>query len=768
MADAPQIADRTPIVAERWLLRGPVQGIGLRPRLARLAARCQLSGHVQNSAAGVEILVEGGADAVERFAVLLPSELPAGVTGHDVRRAKAALSGTRDFRIIADGSQGLLAVEVPPDVAICGDCLQDVATAGNRRHLYPLASCATCGPRYSIIESMPYERAATTMKQFPLCGACDREYRLASDRRFHAQSIMCADCGPRLWATDARNGFVFHDNDAVAAAVHAIEQGLIVALRGVGGYQLLVDATQRDAVQRLRTRKRRAAKPLAIMVASLDEAACVAHLQDLERRALSAPANPILVARAKGESRVAPEVACGLNTLGVMLPTTALHWLIVKGLGRPVVATSGNREGEPLAYDMMQAEHDLHGVADFWLHHDRPIHAPIDDSVVRVIAGRPVTLRLGRGLAPLPLDLPQSKPFVAIGAHQKVAIAVSNGVQAALGPHVGDLDALRPRSRFADHYESLLRLYAAEPHGIAHDLHPSYFTTRWAEARPTPRLGVQHHHAHVVSAMVEHGWLDRTVLGVAFDGTGAGSDGTIWGGEFLLATRYDFRRVGHLLPFRLPGGEAAIRAPWRTAVSIVAEAVSAEAAARLKFPGVDTRQVSMLVNILNSDRVSPLTSSAGRLFDAVAALAFGIAHVDYEGQAAMMLEAACTSNTEAAYHCALEGSDPTIVDWRPMIRELLADCAAGLAPQFIAARFHRGLAQAIAAVCRRYRQFPVVLSGGVFQNCALVECVHQLFEGSGQALGLAGRIPPNDGGLAVGQLAVGLARTSRARGASCV
>ncbi len=754
-------------VAELWRLRGLVQGIGLRPAIARWAVQCRLSGHVRNTTAGVELCLEGAAEDLRAFETEFCARLPVSASVAEIQRAPDRALGRQEFMILNSSAESALAVPIPIDLAICSACLDDVGAVGNPRHAYPLISCAECGPRYSLIESMPYDRHATTMRHFPLCASCMREYQSGEDRRFHAESIACPICGPRIWFA-TRDAQIHDTLDAISAAAAALSDGKIVALRGVGGYQLIVDATNEAAVVRLRLRKSRPSKPLAVMVASLSNAQRLAHTCAVEISALLSPPNPIVVLSAKKRNGLASAVAGCLNTVGIMLPTTALHAMLLRTAGRPLVVTSANREGEPLVFDLQQAESELQEMADAWLHHDRHIHSPIDDSVVRVMAGRRVTLRLARGMAPLPLQLQPIASAIAIGGQQKVAIALCNGQQSALGPHVGDLESLAMRERFERHFALHSRIYDVEQATVVHDAHPDYLTTAWAEAGDSPRHPVQHHHAHVVSGMIEHGWLSRTVLGVAFDGAGYGPDGTIWGGEFLRATATEFERVGLLLPFGMPGGEMAVREPWRMAVSLVCAALGAESARRLQFADVRPDDIVTVARLAESDRLSTRSSSAGRLFDGAAALALGIARVGFEGQAAMLLESACDAREADAYSFCVTTQEPFLADWRPAIRELLRDRQSGVSPAILAMRFHRGVAEMIFQVCQRFAELPVVMAGGVFQNRRLVELLHERFQWSTQLLGLPGHIPPNDGGLAAGQLAVYLARAHSEDAQRCV
>jgi len=764
--------------AARLTLSGRVQGIGLRPAVARLAACLSLAGYVGNTPAGVEIHVEGPIVDVERFERELPGHLPAAAELLSLEIVRAGVLDLETFHVgpVADRSadQGeltgrvdclsSLSTRVPPDVVVCQECLIEVNNGSDRRHRYPLTSCTDCGPRYSIIERMPYEREQTSMAAFPLCHRCREEYGSASERRFHAQTSACPACGPRVWLRDESGRVIGRGGDALQAASSAIRDGKIVALRGLGGYQLLVDATCQEAVERLRQRKQRRGKPLAVMVSSPRAAEKIVQLDETERSVLGSPAGPIVVAAARSDAGVAPSVTAGLNTIGVMLPTTPWHALLLASVARPVVCTSANLAADPLIYQSESALAELRGVADVWWEHDRPILRPIDDSVVRVMADRPVSIRLARGYAPLSLGIEAVEPLLAVGGQQKTSIALANGAQAVLGPHVGDLDTVAARQRYVEQLKSLSNLYGIEQSDFVCDQHPDYFTSVWAANQMANVARTQHHHAHIVAGMLEHNWLDREVLGVAFDGTGYGADGTIWGGEFLRATATGFERVGHLRPFCLPGGERAVRDPWRVATALVREAAGEEVAARLQF---HTGDVSALLPVLQRPRLSMTTTSAGRLFDGVAALVLGMEQCVYEGEAAMKLEAACDTSASGQYDMAISTTEPRQLDWRRLVRQVLSERAAGVSPGAMAMRFHRGLAEAIYRVCRSHSPLPVVLGGGVFQNRVLSELLAARFSDSDQPLGLPGMIPPNDGGLAAGQLAVAAALAHRRRAVSC-
>lgn len=762
--------------ALRMTMTGRVQGIGLRPTIARLAQQLSLCGYVGNTQEGVELHVEGPLAVVDRFQSELQSHLPQFAVITSCRKLVVEAEGFTNFGIRSIGSSQTqlrhsldsdsadhkafaLTARVPTDVGVCADCQADIQDEANRRYQYPFASCTHCGPRYSIIERMPYERSDTVMNAFPMCKLCLKEYESAGNRRFHAQTNACSECGPQVWLRDAKDQIVAHQDDAIQAAAATILNGGILAMRGLGGYQLLVDATSQSAVMNLRHKKERVDKPLAVMVASLSEAEEFAQLDPVEQQTLCSPANPIVVLQSREESGLAQSISCRLNTVGLMLPTTPLHRLLLESVKRPLVCTSGNRDGEPLVFTTTAAFDQLEKIADAWLEHDRPIRRPIDDSVVRVISDRPVAIRLGRGYSPLSLALETDETMVATGGHQKVAVAISNGAQSILAPHLGDMDTITARQRYIEQQHELSKLYGIESSSLVCDQHPEYYTTDWAEKQADlqscPVLKIQHHHAHVAAAMLEHNWLDRQVLGVAFDGTGYGVDGTIWGGEFLLATSSSFERVGHLRPVPLVGGELAIRQPWRVAISLVNDAVgeSVGEAAAMKL-GFQVSGIEQFLRLLRKPALSSLTTSAGRLFDGMAAIILGIEQSQFEGQAAILLESACDLSAVGQYDLTIDHSHPRQLDWRPLVRQVLLDRENGVSTGTMAMRFHRGLAAAIVEFCSDYPTLPVAPGGGVFQNKVLVELLADGFKATGQPLGLPGLIPPNDGGLAAGQLAI--------------
>ncbi|MCA9054244.1 MAG: carbamoyltransferase HypF [Planctomycetaceae bacterium] len=744
------------ITAAEFLLRGCVQGIGVRPAIARLALELGLHGTVVNSADGVLIHVEEHELLLNEFAQRLPTSLPDGADVAEITRRPATVERFAGFTICTGTSARRVATTVPPDLAVCDACLAEIRDARDRRAEYAFTSCTNCGPRYSIVKTMPYERERTAMHAFAQCPDCSVEYAATADRRFHAQTNACPACGPRVHAVQqARPHDRLVDGAAIRTAAELLRQGGCVAIKGIGGFQLLCDAASDSAVERLRRGKQREARPLAVML----DPEMLGSISPAERAALESPTGPIvLLQRDASSTPLSKDVAPALNTVGVMRPTSPLHALLLEATGRPLVVTSGNVDGNPLAYDSATAQQELAHLADLILDHDREIVRPIDDSVVQCIAGQTVTIRAARGIAPLTLPLPCDRQILAVGGHQKVAIAISNGRQSVLGPHLGDLDSTSARERFVEQTDALLRLYDAQPEWIVHDLHPDYYTTRWAAERGVPLVPVQHHHAHIVAGMLEQGWLDQVVLGVAFDGTGLGTDDTIWGGEFLRATSTDFQRVGSLQPFPLPGGERAIREPWRMAFALAAAACGREAAMLALPTSVDSRRANRVLPLVER-KSGPITTSLGRLFDGVAALVLGVADSSFEGQPAMMLEAVCDPSVTGCYEFGIHADGGLLrLDWRPTVAAIVRDVAQGVPTGQIAMQFHRGVAKGVRTVVGRLDRLPVVLGGGCFQNRILTELVGEQLTEIGVPIGWPGSIPPNDGGLAAGQLAIAAAR----------
>ncbi len=754
---------RTPTSRRRLRLRiaGSVQGVGFRPFVYRLARSLHLAGFVENSSAGVTIEVEGEPARIADLQVRLRSEAPPRAAIAGIHSEALPPQAALEFEIRESSAVGAKTAAILPDAATCPDCLRELHDPADRRFRYPFINCTSCGPRYSIVLGIPYDRERTTMARFQLCGRCRGEYQDPGDRRFHAEPNACPDCGPHLEAWD-ESGHVLATHDAaLVAAVTSLRKGRVVALKGIGGFHLLVDARDDEAVRRLRQRKRRDARPFAVMAPSMDWVREACLLEEAEERLVASPEAPIVLLRPR-VGAVAPSVAPGSPSIGVMLPYSPLHHLFLRELDFPVVATSGNASDEPMCIDEHEALVRLSSIASLFVVHDRPIAHRVDDSVARVISGRPMLLRRGRGYAPLSLSAGSPfRPILALGAHQKNTVAVAWDRQIVLGPHVGDLDSLPALEGFRDSASTLRTLYGIEPDIVACDLHPDYASSQEAREEGRRRgahlVTVQHHHAHILAAMADQG-IVAPVVGFAWDGSGYGGDGTIWGGETLRILDRGFERVASLRTFCLPGGEQAVREPRRSALGVLF-ALLGEAAfdhpvwrrARL-FSDADSEVLRrMLVGGVNC----PVTSSVGRLFDAVAGLA-GLGRISsYEGQAAMALEAAVGSAAgDASYPLSIEAEADgrLVMDWAPAIEMLLADLLEGVAPAEIALRFHNGLAEIVVAVSRRLRASRVVLTGGCFQNRYLAErAIAGLRRAAIEPIWHE-RIPPNDGGIAVGQI----------------
>jgi len=743
----------------RIAIAGAVQGVGFRPFVYRLAREAGLSGSVCNSGAGVLIEAEGAAPALTRFLDRLAADAPANavVTDRQVVRLQARF--TQGFTVTPSAADGPCSAVIMADLATCPECLRELRDPADRRHRYPFTTCVACGPRYSVIAALPYDRARTTLNRFPLCPACAAEYADPGSRRFHAESICCPACGPRLALWDADGSVLATREAGLAGAVAALRAGRIVAVKGLGGFQLLVDARNDTAVRALRARKRRPRKPFALMVADPDVAIGLAEVSAAERAALTSPAAPIVLLAPRPEAAqvLAHAVAPGAPCLGIMLPTTPLHHLLLRELGFPVVATSGNHAGVPILADEHAALRALAGVADLFLVHDRPIAHAVDDSVVRVIAGEVTVLRRARGHAPLPLAWPAvDAPLLALGGQQKNAVATGSAGRIFLGPHGGDLDGAAARDAFVRAAGSLPALHRLRPARVACDRHPDYAATRHAETLGLPVVRVPHHLAHALSGMVDRG-LDGPLLAVAWDGTGYGGDGTIWGGEFLAIDPPRWRRAAHLLPFRLPGGEAAAREPRRAALGVLHALHGAAAAEMTGLPPVAAftqAERRVLATMLARGVAAPLASSAGRLFDAVAALLDLCQRAGFEGEAAMAVEAAAAGAEAAALPTPMVSGDRSlVVDWRPTLAALLAARAAGVSVAALAAGFHTALAAAIVAVARAMEARQVLLTGGCFQNARLTALAVAGLRAARIAPFCHRQVPPNDGGLAVGQIA---------------
>jgi hydrogenase maturation protein HypF len=854
---------------EKIVIRGAVQGVGFRPFIFRLATEIGIDGWVRNTPQGVIIEAEGRDETIDEFLRRIDPERPPRASIRSMEHSRLDPLGLDGFTILPSDMSGSVSAPVLPDIAACPDCLREMSDPADRRYLYPFTNCTNCGPRFSIILSLPYDRPRTTMKGFTMCPDCEREYLDPLDRRFHAQPIACPACGPQLGLLDARGRAVNERHDALLAAAAAIRSGMVVAVKGLGGFHLVVNASDGEAVERLRSRKHREEKPFALMYPSIGRVSRDCEISPAERGLLLSPEAPIVLLERRrpdtdpgsrprrgrdpstpaadgtgSPGAPAPSVAPGNPYLGVMLPYTPLHHLLLRELDLPVVATSGNLSDEPICIDEREALRRLGGIADFFLVHNRPIRRHVDDSIVRVVAGRPMLLRRARGFAPSPIFIgtggpPDGSPpgngsdrtggasggghprdtsaagegaqaagtpsrrYLAVGAHLKNAIAIGSGESAFVSQHIGDLETEESFRAFRDTIDSFRELYDSPHDTVVCDMHPGYLSTQYARGGTAPVVGVQHHHAHVCACMADNG-LTGTVLGVSWDGTGYGPDGTVWGGEFLLTDGAAFRRVATFRKFPLPGGEAAVREPGRAAVgllwTIYGDGVfSREELAPLRDLPVPEREV--LRRMLGRRINSPLTTSAGRLFDGVAGLIGLRRRSSFEGQAAMELEFIAGRPDTAEGEFAAEGDraaegvpaadgepapeglypfgiedksryhDDTAsvagdgryaagleIDWGPMVASIVADMARGTLPREISRRFHNTLVEMILEIARRTGRDRVLLTGGCFQNRYLAERAIARLGRAGFIPFWHRDVPPNDGGIALGQLYCAMTR----------
>jgi hydrogenase maturation protein HypF len=761
-------------------VEGIVQGVGFRPFVFSLATRLGLGGLVGNDSGGVFAEVEGPPDAVATFLESLAAEAPPLARIERITTAAMPADGTASFTIAPSEPGSERRTLVSADTATCADCLAELADPGDRRFGYPFINCTNCGPRFTIVRDVPYDRPLTTMAGFAMCERCAAEYHDPADRRFHAQPVCCPACGPRL-ALLGPNGTEL-TGPPLDAAADLLRAGKVLAVKGLGGYHLAADASSEAAAGALRARKHREDKPFAVMVADVAAAARLCDVDAAAAELLAGGRRPIVLLPRRGGAgdggagdagapgRIAAAVAPGNRQLGLMLPYTPLHHLLVARLGRPMVLTSGNVSDEPIVYRDGEAGGRLGGIADAFLTHDRPIQIRTDDSVTRVRRGREMVLRRSRGYVPEPLEVPWAfaRPVLACGAELKNTFCLARGHHAFVSHHIGDLENAETLRSFTEGIEHFRRLFDIAPEVVAHDLHPEYLSTKYAldlaDAAGLDLVGVQHHHAHIASCLADNR-AAGPVIGVAFDGTGYGTDGTLWGGEFLVADLGGFERAGHLAPVPLPGGAAAIRQPWRMAAvyldaafgGVPPDGLAVAERNRGMWPGV----VSMARRGVNA----PLTSSAGRLFDGVAAILGVRDEINYEGQAAVELEQLADPAERGAYRAAIEpgtGSGPFVVAGADLVRAATEDLVAGVAPPVIAARFHNGVAGLVLdgslLLRERHGLRTVALSGGVFQNLLLLEGVTARLEAAGFEVLVHSRVPCNDGGISLGQAVVAAAR----------
>ena len=751
--------------AKRVHVDGLVQGVGFRPFVHRLALRHRLAGWVLNTSGSVEIHVEGDPVALDRFIAELQHEAPVLAQIETLRSEDIVAEGLASFEVRAS-TRGDQRLPVSPDVAMCANCAAELSDPLNRRYRYPFITCTDCGPRFTVIESMPYDRERTTMRAFAQCPACLSEYTTPGDRRYHSETNSCPECGPSLWLECGIAGERFAGgDDALMAAGSLLRHGGILAVRGLGGFQLAVDATDADAVGRLRERKHREAKPLAVMVATLDDARRLADVTPPEAKLLSSAAAPIVTCALRAtEATLAPNVAPGLACVGIMLAYTPLHVLLLQAAGVPLVMTSGNRSEEPIATSNEEARDRLGGIADAFLLHDREIVARYDDSVLRVIADAPVFLRRARGYAPLPIDLPveSPRPLLAVGPQLKNTFTLLDGRRAYVSQHIGDLENVETLDHFRAARERFESLFRIRPEAVVHDLHPGYLSTRVAvESGLDPVLAVQHHHAHIAAVLAEHGRTDP-VIGVAYDGTGYGDDGNVWGSEILYADLAGYQRLGHLRYAPLPGGDAAARAPWRAALGYFSLGPCAH---NPVFHGAEGRELLVAERQLARGVNSPIASSMGRLFDAAAAVLGVRFRSRYEGQAAMELEALASDRRAISLPYCLTSEDPGwVFDPLPLLCALGARARAGENVGILAAAFHDTVVAATAELVRRAGASAgcrtVALAGGCFQNARLLTTLTRALQDDGFEVLLPRRLSPNDGAVSVGQAAIAAAQLS--------
>ena len=803
----------------RIAIRGAVQGVGFRPFIYRLSRELRLAGWVRNSPQGVFIEAEGEHAALNELLLRVEQEKPPRSFIQSLEYSLLEPAHYNGFEIRESETEGAANALILPDIAVCDDCLTEMFDPKNRRYRYPFINCTHCGPRFSIIESLPYDRPNTSMKSFPLCPECLREYSDPEDRRFHAQPIACPVCGPEIHLWDETGRTIAKRDDALIETANLIRQGKIAAVKGLGGFHLICDAQNTRAVELLRLRKRREEKPFALMYPSLAAIEADCRIAPLEQRLIRSPEAPIVLLQRlensiapwecgrpackyikncgrnalvqmscrdgrvnnrpadreagrwsakRGTDGIAPNVASGNPYLGVMLPSTPLHHLLMKEICGPVVATSGNLSDEPLCIDEREALTRLSGIADVFLVHNRPIVRHIDDSIVRIVLGRELVLRRARGYAPLPIRHKGiGSGVLAVGGHLKNAIAISSENNIFLSQHIGDLENKEAVEAFHRVTADFRRMYPVDLIRVAADMHPEYISAKAAGGFGVPVVEVQHHHAHVAACMAENE-IDGAALGVAWDGTGYGLNGAIWGGEFLLTNGSGFRRVATFREFHLPGGTVAVREPRRTAIGILYEIFGDDCSAKTDLPPVQAftiRERALICRMLEKEIHSPGTTSAGRLFDAVASLCSLRQKISFEGQAAMELEfAAMKSDTQETYpfditslSASKTDTEIAVIDWEPLIRAIARDFGTSVFLEAIARKFHNTLAEIILAVARQIGETRVVLSGGCFQNRVLLEETVERLRNTGFHPFWHQRVPPGDGGIALGQIVVSAA-----------
>ena len=748
------------------LIKGAVQGVGFRPFIFRLAQNLKLNGYVANSSSGVTIEVESPENILKEFIKRIESEKPAHSIIVSFEYSYLDPIGYDSFEIRESKTNGEISALILPDISVCDDCLREMFNPNDRRYLYPFINCTNCGPRFSIIEKIPYDRPNTSMKKFEMCDDCRKEYENPSDRRFHAQPIACSKCGPHLEFWDYEGKIISLHDQALLDAAKKIREGKIIALKGLGGFQLIVDARNDLAAQKLREKKQRDEKPFALMFPNIEMVKSVCNVSENELQMLLSPESPIVLMKKKSKTtdQISKTVAPQNPYLGIMLPYTPLHHLLMKELNFPIVATSGNISEEPICINEFEALERLKNIADFYLIHNRPIVRHVDDSIVKSVNNRRMILRRARGFAPLPIEISSENKFdkdedvLAVGGHLKNTIAIKKGKNIFVSQHIGDLSTNEAFSTFKKTITDFEEMYRANPQIIVTDMHPEYLSTKYAASTNLELAEVQHHFAHIASCRLEN-QIEGEALGVSWDGTGFGLDKTIWGGEFFYSNDSDYKHVAQFKKFRLPGGEFAIKEPRRTACGLLYEIYSDDFIDYLPASLKDNfsqNALSIIQKLFTQKINSPQTSSAGRLFDAVSSLLNICCISNYEGQAAMMLEFAIEENEEGEYPFQILEDKIIIIDWKPLIKSILADLNQNIHNSVISARFHNTLAKIVLVIAEKFNLNKVILSGGCFQNSYLTEKTIKTLEENNFQAYWHQRIPPNDGGISVGQIAAHL------------
>lgn len=748
------------------IIKGAVQGVGFRPFVFNLASLLELKGWVLNSSEGVFIEAEGDECVLQNFIFRVEKEKPPLSFIQSFEYSFLDAKWYTDFKILQSDNKGSKSALILPDIGVCGQCLEEIFNPEDRRYLYPFTNCTNCGPRYSIIDRLPYDRRNTTMNIFEMCSECKAEYENPKNRRFHAQPNACPVCGPKIELCDVHGNVKAQNHEALLETVKAIKAGNIAAIKGIGGFHLVCDARNNNAVMELRKRKHREEKPMALMFPDIDTVKSVCEVSEIEERLLLSPESPIVLLKRKTKKEfpnedstsesIANSIAEGNPYLGIMLPYSPLHHILMRELDFPVAATSGNISDEPICINNNEAIERLKNIADLFLVHNRPIKRHVDDSVVRIMAGREMIVRRARGYAPLPVRLSESVPeIIASGAHLKNTAAISKENNIFISQHIGDLETPEAYNAFENVITDISKIYDIKPEAVACDMHPDYLSTSYANKSGLNIMPVQHHYAHIISCMAENE-IEGPALGISWDGTGFGTDGTIWGGEFMKINDTGFERFANLMPFRLPGGDKAIKEVWRVKAGILFEMYGNDTFDWYKylFAGIDDGKLNTVKQMLNKNINSPYTSSAGRLFDAVSSIA-GIAdYANYEGQAAMKLEFAADENLFERFYDfdLLKKDNKYIIDWSLMIKSIIEDLKKQTRG-FISAKFHNTLVKMITVTAQLSEEEKIVLSGGCFQNKFLLErCVTQLMH-YGFKVYRHQRVPTNDGGISLGQLA---------------